>query len=145
MNEGRNEGMMLALYCTDILHRRMTSLVYQLREAMPVAVWVRCYLVGVDFGPPLICQGPGLTVSAEGRGFRQAKLLAPVYGPQESPAVGTPQGCAFVPARPHHLSTTKQMHQKASKLTVRKICSLQGSQCFLLGEPVASHKRRASK
>ena len=108
MFEGRNEGMMLALYYTDILHRHMTSLVHQLRDAMPVTLWVRSHLVGVDFGPPFICQGPGLAVPAEGRRFRQAQLLAPVYGPQESPTVGTPQRGAFVPPCPHHLRATNR-------------------------------------
>jgi len=85
----------------------MMSLVHQLREAMPVADWGRSHLVGVDFGPPFICKGP-LTVPAEGRRFRQAQLLAPVYGSQESPAVGTPQRRAFVPPCPHHLSATNR-------------------------------------
>ncbi len=71
---------------------------------MPVAEWGRSHLVGVDFGPPFICKGPGLTVPAEGRRFRQAQLLAPIYGSQESQQrthlqlLYTPQNTELIPS-----------------------------------------------
>ena len=40
MIEGRIEGMMIAVYYTEIPHRHMTRLVHQLRDAMPAALWV---------------------------------------------------------------------------------------------------------
>lgn len=54
-------------------------------------------LVGVHFGFPVVHDRAAEVVSAEGGGFGEAHLSAPVYGSQELAAVGAPQGGTLVP------------------------------------------------